>query len=214
MSNTPGDVTRVPREMKRDALLAEIENRLNEAEEMVKKLKKSTSVALDSGAELVRRLIAEPEEKTATASGGEETTPDGEGLIERVVLSRVADETERENGLTGTVVLTSPSEVAELQGSLSRQPVPPAPANAIVEPIAPQCVETREDARLLTGMEISGPLLNALKGGSGEQCREVERDHFGRPILRAGDGSVIAREGPNEEDARERRRSRKRMGLS
>ena len=72
MANSPGDVTRVPRELKREALLAEIENRLNEAEEMVKKLKKSTSVALESGTELVRRMIEDAE--TKEGAGGETAT--------------------------------------------------------------------------------------------------------------------------------------------
>ena len=72
MANSPGDATRVPRELKREALLAEIENRLNEAEEMVKKLKKSTSVALESGTELVRRMIEDAE--TKEGAGGETAT--------------------------------------------------------------------------------------------------------------------------------------------
>ena len=251
MANSPGDVTRVPRELKREALLAEIENRLNEAEEMVKKLKKSTSVVLESGTELVRRMIEDAETKegaggeTATvvedpvSEGEESETNKAEGLTGTVVLTTPsevreleanlspmvnpsangnASGVERSKELTGTVTLSTLSEVAELEASLSREPADPSsapdPVSTRTDRRAPQCVETAEDAKLLMGSEPSPPLLSFLRGGTREQCLEVERDRFGRPILRDRDGTAIARDGYDEEDARERRLARERMGLT
>ena len=77
MATAEGDSIRLSaQERKRSALLADLEKRLDDSEEMIKKLKRNAEAMLKQGAELARRMVEDPKEEKWPDVSGE--TPDAD----------------------------------------------------------------------------------------------------------------------------------------